>query len=239
MRPLIRYTIGKVSEAGWEILFESVRLMKKVYPEFDLFVCHNKMTRAETTRLGNLGVELVVQDDVVPPFHFLDHDEGKIRNFCWKLIPARLRPHGHELWVDNDIIFRDRLPTIDRWLMMQTVIISSGFNRDYGRFTGLLQNDEPYCAGLFGLPPNFDFEAAIIGACGGQPLTGFDEQGLVALVVSKFFDRLVVPQEEMALLSEMWKPMGIRWFPMGLHFARANRFSDHFCWRLYKASHAP
>ena len=43
MKPLIRWTMGNVSEAGWECLSESTRLLPKVYPEFDYVICYNSI----------------------------------------------------------------------------------------------------------------------------------------------------------------------------------------------------
>lgn len=233
-KPVIRYTMGKVSSAGWEILTESVRLNKKIYPEFDIVICHNKLNNAEIEKLNKLEVNLIKQDEILPSFDFEDTDEGRIRNFCWKLIPARIRKNAHELWVDNDIIFRGRIEGIDKWLKSNTSIISTGFNHDYGCFIKKLQYKEAFCAGLFGLPPHFDFESEIKKQCEGIKLKGFDEQGLVSLIVTDFEDYMVLRQDEVRMLGEGWKIKGIKFFPNGLHFARANRFADHNSWKYYK-----
>lgn len=238
-KPLMRYTMGKVSSLGWTILHESVRNIKKVYPEFDVVICHNKMLPDEIRRLEDLGVELVAQDDLEQLFAFVDDDEGKVRNFCWKLMPPRLRLESHELWIDNDIIIRDRIEGIDRWLEGQTSIISRGFCHDYGRFAKSMQFKDPCCAGFFGLPPNFDFLSEITRLCGGQPLKGFDEQGLVSVIVTSIKDYIMLSHRDLVLLSETWKPRPDFWFPKGLHFARSNRFTNHASWRIYKAGIMP
>lgn len=242
MKPLIRYTMGRVSRAGWDILTESVRLVKKVYDDFDVVVCHNKLTDGEVCELERLGVAVLRQDDLPKPFAFYDDDEGRVRNFCWKLVPLRLRPGAHELWLDNDIILRDRLAGIDNWLTKNTGLIGTGFNSDYGRFADKLASDLPdketYCAGLFGLPPGFDFAAEVVKHI-DKPLRGFDEQGLVSLVVTSIPDFVVLGQRELALLNERWRPRGLGGHPNGLHFARANRFDDHVYWRAYKIAVTP
>jgi hypothetical protein len=209
-------------------------LNKKVYPEFDIVICHNKLELKEIDVLKQLEVELIRQDDLVQFFNFEDTDEGRVRNFCWKLVPARIRPNAHELWIDNDIIFRDRILGIDRWLQGKTSIISTGFNHDYGVFGKYLLNKPAYCAGLFGLPPKFDFEEEIKKICQGIKLKGFDEQGLVSLIVTSIENCIVLSQDEVRLLGEGWKNKGFRWHPNGLHFARANRFTKHNSWRAYK-----
>jgi len=238
MKPLIRYTIGRVGEAGWVILSESLRQIRKVYPEFDVVVCHNKLTSLEAERLQTMDVDLLRQDDLPQPFDFKDDDSERIRNFCWKLIPPRIRQDSHELWVDNDIIIRDRIQKIDDWLSGSTAIISTGFNHDYGKFTEFLIDKEPYCAGFFGLPPHFNFGEEIMRLYNGfrkkKKFKGYDEQGLVSLVVSSFADYIVLPQSDLPLIAEKCRMREIRRLPGAIHFARANRFDDHFMWALYK-----
>jgi hypothetical protein len=238
-RPLIRYTVGAVGPSGWEILSESVRLVKKVYPEFDIAVCHNNLPPGRAAMLDAMAVTTVRQDDLPQPANFVTTGDSRVRDFYWKLTPPRLRPDAHELWVDNDIVIRARLPGIDRWLAGDTGIIGTGFNHDYGRFAPQLADGPAYCAGLFGLPPWFDFAAEIRRLCAGLPVKGFDEQGLVALVVSGTKDHIVLPQGELSLLSERWTPPFNMQFPPALHFARANRFARHKCWRHYKLACSP
>lgn len=238
-KPLLRYTMGKVSSLGWTILFESIRNIKKVYPEFDIVICHNKLSFEEISMLTDLGVDLIAQDQLEQTFAFVDDDEGKIRNFCWKLMPPRLRLESHELWVDNDIIIRERIEGIDRWLQGSTSIISRGFCHDYGRFAKSMQFKDSCCAGFFGLPPNFDFQSEINRLCDGKPLKGFDEQGLVSVIVTSIEGFIMLPHRDLVLLSETWKPRPDFWIPKGLHFARSNRFTNHVSWKLYKTAIMP
>lgn len=239
-KPLLRYTIGRVSKSGHEILSESIRLAKKVYPEFDIAICYNNLTEDEIKLLPKDGQKFS-QEGITPDFNFEDEGSGRVRNFFWKLIPSRLRMQSHELWIDNDIVINRRIPGVDRWLASSTGLISRGFNRDYGIFSNdpeLLKQD-PYCAGFFGLPPGFDLTKEISNLCDGKILCGFDEQGLVAKIISNFNDRIVLDHNEMVLLSERWKPNYSFWFPPGMHFARSNRFDDHISWNMYKLSTTP
>lgn len=231
--------MGKVGKLGWTILFESIRNIKKVYPEFDIFVCHNKLSDEEIDRLGECNVNLIRQDDLDKPFDFFDHDEGLVRNFCWKLIPPRIRIDAHELWVDNDIIIRDRIARIDQWLMTDAAIIGTGYNPDYGQFINVVKSNYVHCAGFFGLPPDFDFQEALSVVCDGRKLTGYDEQGVVTHIVTRTKNYISLPQSDLALLSEYWSHRGVRWFPNGLHFARANRFDGHKSWKSYKLAITP
>jgi hypothetical protein len=242
MRPLIRYTLGKVSKSGWETLSESIRLIKKIYPEFDLVVCYNNLNAEEIRRLESFDVPILDQSLHSHVMNFVDENNGWVRNFFWKLIPQRLRIDAHELWVDNDIVFFDRVDVIDNWLNQSTGIISEGFNKDYGRFGSypeLKNKEEAYCAGFFGLPPHFDFATEIKKLAGDEPLKNFDEQGLVSLVVSRFENYIVARPRNLVLLSETWKPQDDFWFPKGIHFARVNCCDSHVSWRTYKLLTTP
>lgn len=234
MRPLARFTFGRVSNLGWIILAESIRLFRKVYPEFDIVVCHNNLTAAEEAALCDIHQVLVKQDDLPSAHGFVDVDDDMVRNFHWKLVPPRLNQSGHELWIDNDLIIRDRITGIDKWLSKQTSVISTGFHLDYGRFTKNVHRAETYCAGLFGLPPGFDFAAKITELCGGKSLRGYDEQGLVVKVATDIKGFISIPQHELTLYAEKWKMSGRFNLPNGMHFARANRFENHLSWKTYQ-----
>ncbi len=233
--------MGKVSQLGWHILSESIRMVQKVYPEFDIVVCYNNLNNVEELQLKSLNVQLVNQNSIEREFSFIDDDEGKVRNFCWKLMPTRLRLNAHELWIDNDIIIRDRIEAVDKWLNSNTSLISRGFNKDYGRFIDcdVLLDNPACCAGFFGLPPHFDLLKELNHLIGKEPLSGFDEQGLVSLIACSFKNYYLLSHRDMVLLSEIWKPRPDFWFPSGLHFSRSNRFNDHVAWRIYKTAVMP
>lgn len=241
MKPLIRYTLGKVSNTGWHVLSESLRMIRKVYPEFDVVVCYNNLSPVEINRLSGMNDWLIDQSNVANEFNFKDDDLGRVRNFCWKLVPARIRIESHELWIDNDIVVRGRIEGVDNWLNSNTSMISKGFNKDYGRFSEHpdVVDKQACCAGFFGLPPNFDFLKEIKRLCGDVELEGFDEQGLVSLIVTSIDGFIILKQREMVLLSETWKPRPNFWMPNGLHFARSNRFDNHAAWKIYKKAVMP
>jgi len=243
MRPLIRWTVGNIkSRLGWEVFSESVRLIPKVYPEFDFVICHNNLSVEEEERLKCYGVSLYRQNRSEIGFPVCWEEGrsvlGKSDVFVWKLVPPRLRPQSHELWVDNDIIIRDRIPEIDEWLTSDTGLISLGFYPNYGIFEDRIPPDFKSCAGLFGLPPNFDFADKILKYCGDQVLQGYDEQGLVTLIVSEMDGFVGVSIDHMRSLAPertLWDyPLGMRDWPIGMHFHHTNHASRHNPWSIYK-----
>jgi hypothetical protein len=157
----------------------------------------------------------------------------KINNHCWKLCPTRLRPDSHELWIDNDVIIRDRIPEIDDWLSKNVPIISTTHSQEmYGRFRPDVSN---CCAGFFGLPPNFDFQTKLLEGCDGTPLDGFDEQGLVVSIVTKEKDWIPI---------HTWNLNQTGWFAKftmecpGYHFIRLNTGTNS-AWESYKILSLP
>lgn len=242
MKPLMRWTIGGVkSKLGWEVFSESLRLMPKVYPEFDFVICHNNLSHEEEEGLKGSGVFLHQQRKSELGFSVCWEEGksvlGKSDVFVWKLVPPRLRLEAHELWVDNDIVIRNRIPEIDEWLNRDVGLISLGFYPNYGVFENQISPNLKSCAGLFGLPPNFDFSSKIQEYSGGRILQGYDEQGLVTLIVSEM-DHVEVSIDHMRSLSpkrKLWGyPLGMRDWPIGMHFHHTNHSSWHRPWSTYK-----
>ena len=240
MRPLARWTMGKVAKNGWDVLSESIRLFPRVYPEFDLVVCYNNLSYDELIKLKSFGVPVHEQKSCQAEFPFNSSTDPKSKSFAWKLVPTRLHPNCHELWIDNDIVIRRRIPEIDMWLSFEdSAIISYGYNPDYGRFINSIASCHTFCAGLFGLPPGFDFKSQIVKYCDGLPLYGFDEQGLVSLIVSEMSHIVIAPQN--LDMFGMWAgPNRIRQITENVHFARANQPGKrHEPWRYYKLTTIP
>ena len=71
MKPLVRWTIGPVSELGHKILKRSVENFKKIYPEFDCVVCYNNI---EKKLLDEIHVDLFEQKK-----RFLRYSANKFR----------------------------------------------------------------------------------------------------------------------------------------------------------------
>jgi hypothetical protein len=231
--------MGNVSEAGWECLSESTRLLPKIYPEFDFVICYNSLDNKETQRLRSFKIDLYEQkeENLEVPHTF--HHHSSVSNHSWKLCPIRLRPEAHELWVDNDVVITDRIPDIDDWLNKDKPIISTVYGKEaYGRFKEALimrlWGVWP-CAGLFGLPPRFGFKEKLLEGCNGVPLEGFDEQGLVVSIVTK-------EKGWMPIEPKIFNQVG--WFNRfvlhheGYHFIRLNTGTNS-AWEHYKMITSP
>ena len=236
MKPLARWTIGPVEPIGYEILKHSVIKFKEVYPEFDREVCFNNIDKPD------IDCDLINQHDFELQFQPSSPDEdysersGGMKGSGWKLAPPRLRIESHELWIDNDIVILERIPEIDQWLQEETSIISEGLGQHYGSFKSLMGNLK-MCAGFFGLPPKFDFESKISELQKDKELGGFDEQGLVAYVVSQIGGFITVPKETLKIVEDHHE------FPSekkkGYHFVGANRKNWHRGWKSFLDMDSP
>jgi len=238
MKPLWRWTIsGVISELGWEIFSESVRHATKVYPEFDFVVCYNNVTAKQQSYLESLPIGTFPQQEWMTCVEHKKGD-GNCKDFTWKIIPPRLRNQSHELWVDNDIVIRDRIPDIDKWLTKNTGLISVGFDSFYGRFKDQIDPEVDCCAGLFGLPPYFSFRERIAEVCHGQPLVDYDEQGMIVYIISNIPEWIAVSYDDFRMWGLWQKEFGSG-LPYGLHFVRANDSDYMKSWAYYKTVSMP
>jgi hypothetical protein len=216
MKPLARWTIGRVHPYGWEVLIKSVKTFPKIYPEFDLIICHNNLSLSEIKTLNNLNVKLYRQ---------IENPNLPIANSGWKLIPSRISIKSHELWLDNDVLIWKRVPAIDLWLSSNTGIITQGLYGLYGKFKEFVNSPHPVCAGVFGLPPNFNFESKIINLYNNKLRhkrldMPFDEQGLTAAIVTNIPGFIKIPMNQIKICENENDKVGD---VCGVHFVGTNR----------------
>lgn len=236
MKPLARWTLGKTTKLGEETLTQSVKRFKKIYPEFDLIICYNNLSNNQIINLKKLNVKLYEQNscDLNYPLESVNSPPGwkhSMPGWGWKLLPPRLRISSHELWIDNDLIIRERLPSIDKWLNTNKSIISEGSKRAYGIFEEDIPSNNTLCAGLFGLPPNYNFANKIESCCiklNGTPLGYYNEQGITVLAVLEN-NPLIVPLSEVSIVKVLKKP-----YAKAMHFIGVNRSEEHQAWKDYK-----
>lgn len=207
----------------------------KCYPEFKRVVCYNHM---EWPIDLNFDVPLYQQQvsDFAYPLTPRDgvNRYGGTPASGWKLCPPRLNPEGPELFLDNDIVIHNRMPSIDRWLEEGGGIISEGLHRIFGIFERYVPKGVQACAGFFGVPKGFDLERQALDYCRllklcNLTLGDYDEQGLVAAVITNMDKFSVVPLTEVAI-CENWHKVCPSPLPPAIHFVGANRKEYHGPW---------
>lgn len=233
---LFRWTVGPIKEEGIKCLFQSVKSVRRLYPEAELLICHNQISEQRISQLSDLKIELVDQSKIHSEL-IQEIPEGY--RFDWKLVPTRLRPNKHEIFIDNDIVILKRVPEIDLFLNRDDlVLICQGLNGCHGIFESKVGKGLRVNAGMFGLHPNFDFGSKLKNIMNGQTLDGhFDEQGLIAATLSK---------EKHVMLSQTTIPILERDFDIdsfmlnetvcGFHFVGVNYCDDHTPWFIFKDS---
>ncbi len=245
MNPLaVRWTIGDVSDRGWEQLRLSVWGARRLFgPAATYAVCVNTVSvAAAVDKAGPMpaGVEWhpVVAGDI--PTLLTEHlDRNMAEGVGWKLAPLRLYPDRHELSLDNDCVLWDVPGPLAAWLDAADATL---FAADVSVCLGQFETEAgavPRNSGIRGLPPGFDFAAALREglARAGRRLgrrvvltSELDEQGLQAAAVSLDRPPLVVTTADVSICSP-FHPHQPELGRCGAHFVGSN--ARHIGWNYY------
>lgn len=208
-KALVRWTVGPAdSKFDDAILRRSILNFRKIYGDrFDCVVCFNGR---ESSSLDSLGIHTLRQEPL--------KDSPEPEGVAWKLYPPRLRPEAHEIFIDHDIVFVERLSKIDRFLSTDDAFIySQAFSENglYGRFRSSVTHGFRLNSGFFGLPPGFSFSME------GMPPWGdrHDEQGFVASMLCRRRNLIRVDLDELWICADERMPTTAR----GYHFCGTNR----------------
>lgn len=190
-KPIIRWTIGNVSDYGFLCLKKSVELMKQLLgSKCEYAICHNNLNKYQFKKLPN--VDILIDSKCylnIYPVNVLKEKKYNNPSVFWKLYPARIRKECHEIIIDNDILIYKLPKKIINFLNSNHIILTESHKRSY---SGVLKNIIPYefniNSGIIGLPPNYDFENDIKKTIKNHKIKWEDhmsEQTLVAYILSK------------------------------------------------------
>jgi hypothetical protein len=205
MRKIVRWTIGQTNSHAVACLCKSIQLWRKLFDnQFEMVVCYNAAMPVVNCRLVNQN-------------EFKDSLPFSPFTTAWKLYPPRLDIESHEIFIDNDLVLYNKPDCIEEFLRTNSCFITQAWKRSYGKNDSLVPENFTANSGLFGLPPGFDFQKAII-RIGSRWETHFDEQGVVAAIMSKTKANIIplrdikvcVPEEEFGLAR------------VGMHFVGLN-----------------
>ena len=231
---IARWTIGPVTQAGFECLSLSIASFCLHHPDTQIVVCYN----CPLNNLENL-VGLFPHATLVNQAQYLEADIPPM-GVAWKLYPTRLYPKDHELCIDNDIVFVKPLEEIERFYEGDHTLLLEGANRNYGQFAQHVP--QPYCinSGVYGMPPHFRLQKYFdfyvkdewkLNAFGRHAANKtFDEQGLVALALlsNPKFD--IISAETLTNCEKQ-----LIW-GRALHFISLNRNQFHRPFRIFKST---
>jgi hypothetical protein len=223
----VRWTIGDVSERGFEALRLSIWGAWQLFgPEAAYAVCYNSIpldqARAWT---GSLPEGVIWHDatDEMPSLLTAHFDPALAEGAGWKFAPLRFFPDRYELSLDNNCILWAMPVAIQRWLTeteAQTCVVAEDVLACFGQFASLC-GPEPRNGGIRGLPPAFDFEMALCQILAEHPVlltSELDEQGLETAALARFGTPLVVTIDEVTICS-----------PFPPHLPGLGRCGAHFC----------
>jgi hypothetical protein len=204
----LRWTIGDVSERGFEALRLSLFGARRIFgPAASYVVCVNTipvaLARAKT---GAVPPEVVWRDTTgeLPGFLRRRLDTGMAEGVAWKLAPVRLFPDRYELSLDNDCVLWEIPDEVRRWLYGEPgALVAEDVRACFGRFADLC-GEAPRNLGMRGLPPGFDFEAALARLLEERPgplASELDEQGLQLAALSRLGRLYVVGVSEVTICS--------------------------------------
>lgn len=238
-RPVgIRWTIGDVSERGFEALRLSLWGARKAFgADAAYLVCVNTLSVQEAKeRTGSVPHEVEWRPPgELPAFLRERLDRGMAEGVAWKFAPLRVFPDRWELALDNDCILWEVPSALRRWLAEgdgMLGLLAEDARRCLGQFEDLCGPD-PCNAGIRGLPPGFDLAAALRTVLDRRPVllrSELDEQGLQTAALSLQRPPLLVSIDEVTICSPFW-PHRPHLGRCGAHFVGLN--ARHLPWRYY------
>ncbi len=221
----LRWTIGDVSDAGYEALGLSIRSAWNLFGDRAQYaVCVNTVPLSlAAARTGGLpvGVRWLQTSDSAPEWLLPYVGSEMAEGVAWKLSPVRVFPALHEIALDNDVILW-ALPTAMRdWLCSRedsACLMAADLQPALGRFSAIC-NDRALNSGIRGFPPGFDMKGRLqkrLAQSGVMLQSELDEQGLQAAVLLES-NLFVVSTEDVSICS-----------PFPNHQRRLGRCGVHF-----------
>lgn len=183
----IRWTIGDVSDAGFEALRLSIWSAWNLFGEHAQYaVCVNSVPlRLAVIRIGELpsGITWVNASGLVPEWLRCYLNREMAEGVAWKLAPVRVFPALHELSLDNDVILWALPKAIKQWLQCgeaNSCLMAADVQPALGQFSAMC-NHRALNSGIRGFPPGFDIENRLrntLVRSGIKLQSELDEQGL-------------------------------------------------------------
>ena len=235
MEKVVRWTIGPTTKSGLECLGMSIESYLKWHGKHNakIVICHNCPAENLATLFSEFPVTLHNQSRYLV-------SEIKPKGVAWKLYPPRLAPNSHELQIDNDIVFKDRIEEIDVFFKNDITLLLGAASRNYGQFDNHVPPKFCINSGIFGMPPGFNLQKYIdfhVNTQWEENATGkhaasktFDEQGLVAFALLSYRDFVIIPDTSVTNCENNLVE------GKGLHFIGLNRDEFHVPFRLYRSS---
>lgn len=230
MKPLARWTIGNTTQLGYESLLLSITSFCHWY-NVDVIIYNNGFPE-------NLDFLRKIFPTIPIHQQSFEEQQPKPVGVSWKLYPPRTDSERHEIFIDNDIVFREYIPEIDYFFNNDCTLLLEDVARAYGRFDRYVPKGYNINSGVFGLPPHFNLKKYIdmyvdeweINATGiySQSKT-FDEQGIVALALLNHPNFVIIDNETIVDCRSQLK------LAKGIHFIGINRNAYHPAFLVFRS----
>lgn len=210
MKPIIRWTIGNVKPNGFKCLSYSINKLQGLYGDrFDYCLFYNNANPTINAKIN-----------------MIKQESKTAKNTAWKLYPPRLNMDVPEIFIDNDLVLFNRLKQFDDLIEYGTPFMTAGLNRNFGKYNSLVGRQYILNSGLFGLPAGFDFRSKI-NATKNDWHNYYDEQGLVAFIMTSFNNLSIIPRSTIGIC----RPKdGLPYSSSGFHFCGLNHADKHYGW---------
>lgn len=229
----VRWTIGAVSDFGFEALRLSVWGAWKLFGDGARYVICVNSVPLETARnrVGKLpaGVAWYSSDNVIPAFLLPHLDAGMAEGVGWKLAPVQIDRERHTLALDNDCILWEMPAALRSWLDddgRRSCVLAADVVPSFGQFAAFC-GPVALNSGIRALPPGFDLEKALRSLLRAHPVrltSELDEQGLQVAALRRYATIGVVTLEEVTICSP-FPPHIPELGSCGAHFVGLNAHS--------------
>lgn len=233
----VRWTIGNVSDTGFESLALSIRGAHRIFGDAARYaVCVNSVPLEQArAKVGDVpaDVQWIEATGLMPRWLRERFDEAMGEGTGWKFAPLQVFPDAYELALDNDCILWKLPEAVRRWLSEdgESFVLAEDVRRCVGVFDRYCA-DVPRNSGIRGLPPGFDLERGIRTLLAETKVTftsELDEQGLQIALLERSGPVHVVRTEEVTICSPFW-PQQPYLGTCGAHFVGLNARKLPWSW---------
>lgn len=213
MRPLFRWVVGDVSAEGFYVLSQAIRNIIRIYKNyFDFLICSNAVHENSKKNIKKIAekfdikiyeqswLDLPIDQSLISKAPNVDR-----QGTFWKICPPRMRLKSHEIICDNDIILVNPINSIFEFLEKNVILMMKEDAFCVGKYFPLFKEKENYNSGLYGFPPNYNFEEDLkttwIKNGRYHGLLWRDEQGLVTSTLKKH-DHITIESDEIIHLFD-------------------------------------
>jgi hypothetical protein len=230
----VKWTIGDVSDRGFEALALSIQGARKVFGnDARYLVCVNTIApeaaQAKVGRSAQLA-EWLDCTNLLPSWLPDYADQNMAEGVAWKFAGTQLSCNHHLLALDNDVILWRMPASVKMWLEdRDTLLIAEDVRSCYGKFAERCP-EQARNSGMTGFPPGWNIEAGLKRMLHDiQLCSELDEQGLQVAMITVEPHRVVGVEE--VSISGYFRPHLLELGSCVAHFVGVNVKRSRSMWQ--------